>query len=181
MNSVIASCAGANGQISYVGRATAAVNDPGELAMIFGSQHVAPMSRQLHNIPQENGGDLVACTASSKQLLIGLEGISVVAKNATHGDPAACTDDIGGVSSPLVMTGIPSQFIPCTSSATCTALFGGAATCDTLRQFCQVSGTPSEAALPPEVAHPTGPTRSTTEPSMVPTTGRTSSARSTAA
>ena len=39
------------------------------------TQHVAPMSRQL------NGAQ---CTANSRQLLIGLDGITVVAKNATR-------------------------------------------------------------------------------------------------
>ena len=51
------------------------------------TQHVSPMSRQL------NGAQ---CTANSRQLLIGLDGLSIVAKNSTGGTPATCTDDIGG-------------------------------------------------------------------------------------
>ena len=45
------------------------------------------MSRQL------NGA---ACTANSRQLLIGLDGLAILTKNATHQAPAVCTDDIGG-------------------------------------------------------------------------------------
>ena len=84
------------------------------------------MSRQL---------DGEQCTSNARQLLVGLDGISILAKNSSGADPATCTDDIGGA--PLVLTGIPSQFIPCTSNTQCTS-FG--TTCDTARQFCVPGG-----------------------------------------
>jgi len=121
---VIAACTGATGNIVYVGGGSGA----GQAAMASGTQHVAPMSRQL------NGSQ---CTASSRQLLIGLDGIVVVAKNAIGADPTTCTDDIGGQSNPIVLTGVPTQFIPCTSNAACPT----GSTCDTTRQFCGIGGT----------------------------------------
>ena len=124
---VIAACTGAAGQIVYTGGGSGA----GQAAMSGASptQHVAPMSRQL------NGSQ---CTTAARQLLIGLDGLSIVAKNPTGGAPATCTDDIGGVSAPLVLTGVPSQFIPCTSNTNCSS-FG--TTCDTVKQFCVPGGT----------------------------------------
>ena len=121
---VLAACPGAVG-VSYIGGGSGA----GQGAMTGASptQHVAPMSRQL------NG---TACTANSRQLLIGLDGLAVVTKNATHQASSVCTDDIGG--GPLVLTGVPSQFIPCTTNTQCTS-FG--TTCDTVRQFCVPGGT----------------------------------------
>jgi len=122
---VITNCPAAVG-VTYVGGGSTA----GQNAMVSGSQHVASMSRAL-NAP--------ACTANSRQLLVGLDGLSIVAKNGAHADPNSCTDDLG--SGPLVLSGIPEQFIPCSSNTVCTTLFGAAATCDTVRQFCQISGT----------------------------------------
>src|SRR5206468_619399 len=40
--------------------------------------------------------------------------------------------------SPLVLTGVPSQFIPCSADTAC-ASFG--TTCDTVHQYCVVGGT----------------------------------------
>jgi ABC-type phosphate transport system substrate-binding protein len=70
------------GSIVYVGGGSGT----GQSAMAAGTQHVAPMSRQL------NGAQ---CTAASRQLLVGLDGLSIVAKNSTGGNPATCTDAIG--------------------------------------------------------------------------------------
>jgi ABC-type phosphate transport system substrate-binding protein len=86
---VIAACPGANGNIVYIGGGSGT----GQAAMVASppTQHVAPMSRQMNNA--------ASCTTNSRQLLIGLDGIVVVASNATGGDPSTCTDDIGGVSS----------------------------------------------------------------------------------
>src|SRR6478735_6652909 len=98
---VITAC-GLDAAITYVGQGSGA----GQSAMASGAQHVAPMSRQLNNA--------TTCTANARQLVIGLDGIVVVAKNITHGDSTTCTDDIGGVASPLVLTGIPQKFVLCT-------------------------------------------------------------------
>jgi hypothetical protein len=121
----IAACPGAAGNIVYVGGGSTA--GQGAMQGTGPTQHVAPMSRQL-NSP--------ACTTNSRQLLIGLDGLSIVTKNATAADPSTCTDDIG--TGPLVLTGVPSQFIPCTTNTQCTS-FG--TTCDTVRQFCVPGGT----------------------------------------
>jgi ABC-type phosphate transport system substrate-binding protein len=123
---VLAACPAAPG-VSYIGGGSSA--GQGAMSGAGPTQHVAPMSRQL------NG---TACTANSRQLLIGLDGLAIVAKNATHQPSSVCTDDIG--TGPLVLTGVPSQFVPCTTNTACTTLFGATATCDTVRQFCQVSG-----------------------------------------
>jgi hypothetical protein len=122
---VIAACAGATGQIVYVGGGSGA--GQGAMSGAAPTQRVAPMSRQL------NGAQ---CTANSRQLMIGLDGLSILAKNAAHLSPDQCTDDIGGAA--IALTGIPSQFIPCTSNANCST-FG--TTCDTVKQFCVPGGT----------------------------------------
>jgi hypothetical protein len=103
----------------------------GQAAMVAGTQHVAPMSRQL-NSP--------ACTGTSRELLLGLDGLSVLARNGQGTDPSGgtCSDDVG--SGPLVLTGIPHDFVLCTSDAQCVTAFGSGATCDTARQFCAVGG-----------------------------------------
>ena len=130
---VITAC-GLDSQITYIGQGSGA----GQSAMTATTptQHVAPMSRQL------NGG---ACTTPARQLMIGLDGIVIVAKNPAHGDPSTCTDDVGGgtagaggVPAPLVMTNIPTQFVVCTSDTNCSA-FG--TTCDTVHQYCLPGGT----------------------------------------
>jgi hypothetical protein len=97
--------------------------------MVAGTQHVSPMSRQL-NAP--------ACTANSRQLLLGLDGLSILARNGQHTDPGGgtCSDDVG--TGPLVLTGIPDQFVLCTTDAQCAA--AGGTTCDTARQFCNIGG-----------------------------------------
>jgi hypothetical protein len=122
---VLANCPGATGQIVYVGGGSSA----GQGAMSGASpiQHVAPMSRQL------NGAQ---CTANSRQLMVALDGLSILTKNAAHLSPDQCTDDIGGAA--IQLTGIPSQFIPCTSDTAC-ASFG--TTCDTVKQYCLPGGT----------------------------------------
>jgi len=77
--------------ISYVGGGSGT----GQAAMVAGTQQVAPMSREL------NG---TACTASASQLLIGLDGISIVTSNQFFGDSIDqtvetddnCSDTIDG-------------------------------------------------------------------------------------
>ena len=66
--------------ISYVGGGSGT----GQAAMVAGTQLVAPMSREL------NG---TACTASASQLLIGLDGISIVTSNQIFGDSIDQTVD----------------------------------------------------------------------------------------
>jgi hypothetical protein len=71
--------------INYVGGGSGT----GQAAMVAGTQQVAPMSREL------NG---TACTASASQLLIGLDGLAIVASNQLFGDslnqtPQDQTDD----------------------------------------------------------------------------------------
>jgi hypothetical protein len=131
---VIAACPGANGNITYIGGGSGV----GQSAMTAATptQHVAPMSRQL------NG---TGCTTTARQLLIGLDGIVVVAKNPTGGNPNTCTDDVGGgtagaggVPAALVLGGIPAQFVLCTSDAQCAT--AGGTTCDTVHQFCNIGG-----------------------------------------
>src|SRR5262245_23756019 len=131
VNSVISGCTGASG-LTYLGGG----DDLGQAVMAGGAQHVAPMARQL---------DQAQCTANSRQLLIGLEAVSILTKNAQHTDPSGgtCGDDIGGsgsagASGPLVLTGIPDQFVVCTADAQCAA--AGGTTCDTARQFCNIGG-----------------------------------------
>ncbi|HXU01709.1 MAG TPA: hypothetical protein VN903_11995 [Polyangia bacterium] len=99
----------------------------GQAAMAAGTQHIAPMSRQLNN---------AQCTTASRQLLLGLDGLSILAKNAQHTDPSggACADDI----SALQLTGVPNVFVLCTTDAQCAA--AGGTTCDTARQFCNIGG-----------------------------------------
>jgi hypothetical protein len=123
---VITSC-GLTGAIEYIGGGSGT----GQAAMSAGTQHVAPMSRQLNN---------AQCTTNSRQLMIGLDGIVVVAKNEAHTDPTtgACNDNIGDTTTPITMTGIPAQFVNCTSNTNCTAL---GTTCDTVRGFCVPGGT----------------------------------------
>lgn len=122
---VIANCPGATGNIVYVGGGSGA----GQSAMAGAAptQRVAPMSRQL------NGAQ---CTANSRQVLIALDGLSILAKNSTGGNPATCTDDIGGAA--IALTGIPATFIPCTTNTQCASV---GTTCDTARQFCVPGGT----------------------------------------
>ncbi|MES1205400.1 MAG: hypothetical protein ABUS79_05635 [Pseudomonadota bacterium] len=83
---VIAACPAVVG-LTYVGGGSSA----GQAAMTGAAptQRVAPMSREL------NG---VACTndAQSAQVLIGLDGISVVGANQTGASPFTCPDNISG-------------------------------------------------------------------------------------
>ena len=66
--------------INYVGGGSST----GQAAMVAGTQQIAPMSREL------NG---TACTASASQLLIGLDGISIVTSNQIFGDSMNQTPD----------------------------------------------------------------------------------------
>lgn len=83
--------------INYVGGGSGT----GQAAMVAGTQQIAPMSREL------NG---TACTASAGQLLIGLDGISIITSNQVFGDSVDqtpdpnddCSDSInGGISLPV--------------------------------------------------------------------------------
>lgn len=67
--------------INYVGGGSGT----GQAAMVAGTQQIAPMSREL------NG---TACTANSNQLLIGLDGISIITSNQTFGDSVSQTADL---------------------------------------------------------------------------------------
>ena len=97
--------------------------------MAGGLQHVAPMSRQL------NG---TGCTTNSRQLMIGLDGLSIVTKNVTGGAPATCTDDIGGQAAPIVLNNVPQKFVLCTADAQCVT--AGGTTCNIAGQYCDVGG-----------------------------------------
>lgn len=66
--------------INYVGGGSGT----GQAAMVAGTQQLAPMSREL------NG---TACTSSASQLLIGLDGIAIVAANQFVGDSTDRTPD----------------------------------------------------------------------------------------
>jgi hypothetical protein len=127
---VIAACPGvaAAGGITYIGGGSGT----GQAAMVATTptQHVAPMSRGMNNA--------ASCTTNSRQLLIGLDGIVVVASNATGGSPDVCTDDVGGVSAPLALTGIPSQFVICTTDAQCAT--AGGTTCNVAGGYCSIGG-----------------------------------------
>jgi len=84
-----------NGFINYLGGGSGT----GQAAMVAGTQKIAPMSREL------NG---TACTSAASQLLIGLDGIAIVASNQLFGDSMDqtptdptddCNDSISGGSS----------------------------------------------------------------------------------
>jgi len=85
------SAAGLTASITYVGGGSGA----GENAMVGGTQVIAPMSREI-------GAAL--CKPASQQLLVGLDGLAVVAGSQTGGDsesltPATtddCSDTISG-------------------------------------------------------------------------------------
>lgn len=85
------SAAGLTASITYVGGGSGA----GENAMVGGTQVIAPMSREI-------GAAL--CKPASQQLLVGLDGLAIVAGNQTGGDstsltPATaddCSDTISG-------------------------------------------------------------------------------------
>lgn len=66
--------------LNYVGGGSGA----GQAAMAAGTQQIAPMSREL------NG---TACSASASQLLIGLDGITIVTSNQLVGDSTDQTPD----------------------------------------------------------------------------------------
>src|SRR5262245_66055817 len=68
---VIAACPGATGQIVYAGGGSTL----GQAAMVAGTQHVSPTSRQL-NAP--------ACTTTSRPVVLRLDGQSVLTKDAPH-------------------------------------------------------------------------------------------------
>jgi hypothetical protein len=88
--------AGLSAQITYLGGGSGA----GEGALNAASQFIAPMSRQLNS--GTAGG---ACSATATQLLVGLDGVAVIAASqrgdgdSTAGSAATtddCTDDITG-------------------------------------------------------------------------------------
>lgn len=132
---VIAACPGANGNITYIGGGSGT----GQAAMVASppTQHVAPMSRQMNNA--------ASCTTNSRQLVIGLDGIAVVAVNSTGGDPNTCTDDIGGngaAPTQLQLTGVPSQFVACSSDTVCaTAGNPAVGACNVAGGYCSPGGT----------------------------------------
>jgi len=64
---------GLSSVLNYVGGGSGT----GQSAMIAGTQQLAPMSREL-NSP--------SCVGSANQLLIGLDGISLITSNQTFGD-----------------------------------------------------------------------------------------------
>ena len=118
-----------------------------------------------------------ACTTNSRQLLIGLDGIAVLASNETHATRRPAADDIGGVNNPIVLTGVPvaaDRRRPRTRTARrCRR--------DDLRrrsrQYCQRRRYDARAAPRPRAALRTGRTRSTTATAPAATTGRTCSGR----
>jgi len=87
--------AGLGAQITYLGGGSGA----GENAMVAGTQHVSPMSREI-------GAALKVCTVNHdwQELLIGLDGIALVTANQTGGDSLDatasvaddCSDSISG-------------------------------------------------------------------------------------
>ncbi len=85
------SAAGLTAVITYLGGGSGA----GESAMVGGTQHISPMSREITS---------TLCTASSQQLLIGLDGIAIVGANQVAGDSLTltpstaddCSDTISG-------------------------------------------------------------------------------------
>ena len=89
-NDVIGLCS-LGGTITYVGGGSGT----GQAAMVAGTQQLAPMSREL-NSP--------ACVGSASQLLIGLDGISIITSNQLFGDSVSqtpeteddCSDSING-------------------------------------------------------------------------------------
>ena len=162
---VIAACPGATGNIVYTGGGSGA----GQSAMSGAAptQRVAPMSRQL------NGAQ---CTANSRQVLIGLDGLSILAKNSTGGNPATCTDDIGGAA--IALTGVPasSSRAQRTRSAPASARRATPRASSVFQAARSAACTAAQGCAPDGTYtfdNGTAPTR--------PTTGRTSSARSTAA
>ncbi len=100
----------AAGALVYVGGGSSA----GEGGMIAGTQHIAPMARQIADIANGytfDGADFLHyCTPSASQLLIGLDGISVVAANHLLRDSlevsASTTDDCPDGISGKTVTGI---------------------------------------------------------------------------
>ena len=85
---VIAACPGATGNIVYIGGGSGARPvGHGRRAYSARGADVAPAERDR-------------CTTNSRQLMIGLDGLSIVTKNVTGGAPATCTDDIGGHGGP---------------------------------------------------------------------------------
>jgi len=94
--------------INYVGGGSGT----GQAAMVAGTQQIAPMSRELNN---------TACTASASQLLIGLDGIAIVAANQLIGDSTERTpDDTNDDCSDSVSGGISLAVPGCTAADGCT-------------------------------------------------------------
>jgi hypothetical protein len=111
--------AGVTAQLTYIAGGSGA----GETAMINGSQHISPLTRELNN----GVTDAVKCTATAQQLLIGLDGLSVVAANQTHGDgfrdtPSTADDCSDSISGGKTLTGIVKAdgVTPCDANDGCT-------------------------------------------------------------
>ena len=93
--------------LNYVGGGSGT----GQAAMVAGTQQVAPMSREL------NG---TACTASATQLLIGLDGISMVTSNQFFGDSVDQTPDTTDDCSDSIDGGATLTVPGCTAADGCT-------------------------------------------------------------
>lgn len=100
------SAAGLTAAITYLGGGSGA----GEAAMVGGTQHVAPMSREI-------GAAL--CTAASQQLLIGLDGIAVVAGSQTGGDSLSATASTADDCSDTISGGATLTVAGCTANDGC--------------------------------------------------------------
>jgi hypothetical protein len=93
--------------LSYIGGGSAT----GQAAMASGSQQLAPMSRQLSG---------TACSATASQLLIGLDGIAIVASNQVVGDSVDQTTDTSDDCSDSISGGKSISVPGCTATDGCT-------------------------------------------------------------
>jgi ABC-type phosphate transport system substrate-binding protein len=94
--------------ISYIGGGSGT----GQAAMTAGTQQMAPMSREL------NG---TACTATAGQLLIGLDGISILTSNQLFGDSIDQTTDLTDNCSDTIDGGLSLAVPGCTVADGCDA------------------------------------------------------------
>jgi hypothetical protein len=93
--------------INYVGGGSGT----GQAAMVAGTQQIAPMSRELNS---------TACTATASQLLIGLDGISVLTSNQFFGDSISQTPDPSDDCSDSIDGGTSLSVPGCTAADGCT-------------------------------------------------------------
>lgn len=113
--------AGLGAAITYLGGGSGA----GESAMVAGTQHISPMSRQLNS----GTSDPKKCTATADQLIIGLDGIAIVAASQTHNDsldttPSTadnCTDSVSVAGALKTLSGITKAdgVTPCDATDGC--------------------------------------------------------------